>query len=447
MNRKKWALVILIIASATIYFIFFFKSYSEKNVVAGADNIIAVDVKRVANTLIWNYITTPSQWKLGSLLSSSEEVSWKDMIKIPDYIFIFHVKGQPANAWYTVFEIDDPEDFKKGLQRYEFKKSSDGLEFYSVRYQLQLIQHENKIIVGNFKVSNEWMRETAARLFNKQETASKEQLQKTIASASHFSWHFTGNQNISAAHAQLNFDKNSITIESVIALQKPAELKTNNFQFADTSLISLGFVQPPASVYQLLTDSTKTGISKVINFNIDSVLLPENQYYQVEIPAIRTRIDSAISYTYDEQFNAVEKVVVNQVSEPDFNLTITGKKIHSIVNYWRSNNNLDTTEKGDWFTPMPLVKTYCKLPSDSLLIIQSGDYSTVQKNTSIEGLFFANIYLTNMPKEILGYLPADVITGTSNLESIRITGTSNGSQNILVNTVIKKKNNNQPLFK
>ena len=64
--------------------------------------------------IIWNFITTPSQWKNSDLFSSSDDdkVSWDDMIALPDYVFVFHKTGQPDNAFYTVVQVNDKEDFE-----------------------------------------------------------------------------------------------------------------------------------------------------------------------------------------------------------------------------------------------------------------------------------------------------------------------------------------------
>ena len=85
MSKKKWALVLLAGLLVFGYIKLFYKTYSETSIAKSADCIVVVDVKRIINTVIWNYITTPSQWKIGKLFSKkSDEISLKDMFVLPD---------------------------------------------------------------------------------------------------------------------------------------------------------------------------------------------------------------------------------------------------------------------------------------------------------------------------------------------------------------------------
>ena len=63
MNKKRWALLVLAAILIFGYYKLFYKTYSEKAVAQNADCVVAIDVKRITNTLMWHFITTPSQWK------------------------------------------------------------------------------------------------------------------------------------------------------------------------------------------------------------------------------------------------------------------------------------------------------------------------------------------------------------------------------------------------
>ena len=89
MSKKKWLLLLLCILLVFGYIKLFYKTYNENTIPKTADCIIAIDVKRITNTILWNIITTPSQWKLGGVFFGDKEGRWRDMITIPDYIFLF----------------------------------------------------------------------------------------------------------------------------------------------------------------------------------------------------------------------------------------------------------------------------------------------------------------------------------------------------------------------
>lgn len=436
----------MLVLAVALYYVFFFKTYSEENVLADADHIVVLDVKRIIRTAIWNYITTPSQWKLGSILKKSDEVEWKDMVKIPDYIFVFHVKDQPANAWYAVFETDDPEDFLKGLQRYEFKQSSEGPEYYSVKHQMQFIQSGDRVLLSSFSVNSGYLRETASRLFEKKQNANRDQLQKAISAAGHLGWYYWGNEWIAQGWGALQFDKNNIEIHSSITLQEPVALSNHPFRYAESALISIGFVQPPASLYQRLSNRTRDEVSKTIGFNIDSVLLPQNLSYQIEVAGIKQRIDSAISYSYDEQFNQVANVLITKADEPELNLSIEGAGLGAITDYWVRNNILDSTEQGWWFTALPLAKTYYSQIDDRTAKIESPGYKSPTRNADMNALFFAEFNTAKMPAEILGYLPVDMVKAIDNFQFVRLNGAIVNDRDISIDVRVQKKHNDIPLL-
>jgi len=448
MNKKKWTLLLSCIGLLLGYFKLFYKTWSNDTVAKNADCIIALDVKRITNTAIWNFITTPSQWKNSNIFSSSndDKVSWDDMVKLPDYVLIFHPASQPANAWYTVLEINDEGDFAKGLQQFHFEKRGSN-EYVSAQTGIEFIQNGNWLLAGNAGVENkQYIRQMADVLFTKKQYIAKEVLQKSIDAASHLAVQISSNNFLQeAAIITANFDKATVAIEAVLSPKKEYSFNEGNFSYSDSSLCSLAFAQPAPALYGLLSDSTRAGISRAVNFNIDSLLLPTNTMYQLDLAAIVPRVDSAVSYTYDDNFNPIEKVVVNNVEEPVFNFLVNGKGLDNIYNYWSNAGKLENTEAGVLFTPMPFVKSYCKKTTDQQLAVTSSNYKApaAAKNTSC--IFLLNVLLTRIPASLLKYLPDDVVKAMKNLASIHAIAKKENGQ-ILLRLNINKKKNELPII-
>ena len=449
MTRKKWALLIFCILLLAGYFKFFYKTFTVKGVVKNADCIIAVDVKRITNTVIWNTITTPSQWKKISF-SSSGGINWKDMFRIPDYVFIFHASGQPSNAWYTVFEIKDNEDFNKGLEQYHFEKAGQQgnmQRFASLASGIEMIRYENKVMLGNAAVSNKnYLQETATELFIKQQYTTRERLKKNTEAASHLSMQITQNDLLAGDPVvKVNFDKRKIVIDGRFDLNQSFGFTGNDFKYCDSSLCAIGFTQPPASLYKLVPDSTKMKISKLVNIDVDSLLLANNRYYDLDISGIYPRIDTAISYTYDADFNPVESKVVNNVMEPSFNFIIHGENVSQIYDRWNNSGKLEKAIDGDIFLPMPFVRSYCKKNNEKELQVVSNNYHHVNANASINCLFFMNIVPGKIPAALKTYLPAAIEKIIRNLELIQIKIQSK-EKTIILDGLFEKKKNDLPVI-
>jgi hypothetical protein len=446
MTKKKWALLLLCILLLAGYYKLFYKTYSESVVAKNADCIIALDVKRIINTIVWNVITTPSQWNQPSIFSSEKDkISWDDMVKVPDYIFIFHSANHPANAWYTVLEIKDKDDFNKGLQQYHFEKEGD--LYFSKQLGVVLLQNGNSLLAGNLAVKDiKYIRETANELFVKKQYSTKAFLEKNVDATSHLTVQVLKNDFLKKeALIRVNFDKTSITINALFYPSSQFSIIENNFSYSTNSLFAMGFTQPSATVYGLLTDSNRTTISRALNFNIDSLLLQNNHHYSLDIAAIQPRVDSAISYTYDDNFNPVKKVVVNNVLEPLFNFTVNGNGSASVYDYWENNGKLERTGNGDLFIPMPFVKSYCSKASKQQLNIISTNYIPAPADKNINCVFFLNVLITKIPAPLMKYLPDDLVKAISNIETIQVTAQKN-QQQIDVHCSLNKKKNDLPLI-
>jgi hypothetical protein len=449
MNKKKWALLLLGAVLIFGYIKLFYKTYSNNVVAQSADCIIAIDVKRVTNTLIWNFITTPGQWKPGNIFKSSStkaEISWKDMIVLPDYVFGFHVKGQPANTWYSVFAIKNSGDFEKGLLRYHFTKQNNQV-YQSEEMGLRFFRHENKILVSNNKAGNGYLEQVATELFTKSAFIAKATLKKAVDAKSHAAIYIAANKFLQQdGLITANFSGTTITAEAKFSVAQQYHFTEQVFNFSDSSLCTLGFTQPSYAVYQLMSDSSRAKISKAINVNIDSFLRPGNQYYNLDLAGFKSRTDSAITYSYDDDFNSVEKVVVNNVLEPAYDFNIVGDSVTSIYNYFVSSNKLEQTGSGQLFTPMPFVKSYCTIKNLQQLNIRSANYVQQQPNNKNTGIFFLQLRLSKIPAELLKYLPGDVIKAMANVEYLHIKAVKQKEQ-VVLNGIVQKKKNDLPLIK
>ena len=451
MTKKKWALIVLVMLLLLGWLKLFYKTHTENTVAKSADCIIVLDVKRITNTLIWNFITTPGQWKNSSVFSSSKnEVGWDDMVKIPDYVFVFHAHNHPANAWYAVFQIKDKTDFNKGLQQYHFEKVAtlnNQQQYFSKEQGIEIIQSGDNLLLGNNAVEDKtYINGIATELFVKKQYTAKEQLKKNVAANSHLTIQILKNNFLQeGAVITANFDKTKIVIDALLTPQKQFSFAENNFSYTSSSLCALGFTQPPTPVYDLFFDSAKTGISRVVNFNIDSLLLQSNTNYQLDIAAIQPRSDSAITYSYDDNFNPVEKVVVNNVLEPAFNFIVKGNVVANIYNYWSSSGKIEQTAAGNLFVPMPFVKSYCSKNNEQELTITSNNYHLQQTDSTVNCILFLNILLTKIPAPLLNYLPVDVMKAITNIESIKVLAKKNNGQ-IIVHCSFNKKKNDLPII-
>ena len=444
MSKKKWALGILFIILATGYLKLFYKTWSEKAVPASADCVVALDVKRITNTLLWNLVTTPTQWSIGKIFSKkARDTSWRDMVSMPDYVLAFHAKAQPANAWYVLLDINSHAGFEAGLKKFEFEKISSN-EFVSNPAGIYLFVNNDKVLAGKARVEDSSLvRQVAKELFTEKKFISHKELEKAIDAKSHLAVYIAANGLLQEPGiVTANFDKEKIRIAGAFIPGKQYPFKEESFIYPAGSLCVLRCTQPPPAVFDLLN---KSSLSRSLSMDVDSVFIQSNTSYSLNLQEIKERTDSAITYTYDDEFNKVEKMVLNNIQEPSFNFFINGQNISPVYNYLQRNNKLENTATGDVFLPMPLVRSYCRKGSESSLSITAFNYGEPKADTGIRAILFFRLLLTKIPKNLLKYLPDTVTKSLSNIEELSFAVTKKNEQ-IHITGMLSKRKNSLSLF-
>jgi hypothetical protein len=449
MNKKKWGLLILCAILIFGYIKLFYKTYAKNVIAQDADYIVALDVKRITNTFIWGVITHPSRWKIStsSTVSKTDEVSFRDMVTIPDYIFGFHIKNQPNNIWYTILQIKDEKNFEKGLKQFGFETVKKD-NYFCKQINIGLIKNGNEILITNSTAEEQkvYLEKVANDMFVSKQFIASEIVQQVIAAKSHAAFYIPSNNFLEKnAIVSANFDDDKILINTTLSPNPMYAFAENNFAYNSSDLFALGFTQPPAKAYELLSDTDKNNISKAINVNVDSLLLPSNKYYYLNVKNILPRVDSAISYTYDDDFNQVEKVVVNNVQEPAFNFSIVGSQVNKIFSGWQQSKKLETAADKQLFTPMPFVKSYATINADSVLNITANNYATSSTDKKFDGIFFLNLIKSKIPTDLLKYLPDDVTNVLTNIDEVNLQAQKQ-SNLIIFTGIFYKKKIDQPIL-
>lgn len=448
MRKRKWALLILVVLLIVGYIKLFYKTWSEKTVPASADCVVVLDVKRVTNTLLWNLVTTPGQWKIGKLFSKkSTDTSWRDMFAIPDYILAFHSKDQPANNWYVLLGRKSKEGFEAGLKKFEFEKIN-GQEFASRQTGLYLFVQDENILAAKASIEDSnRIRQVARELFTDKKFIARAGLEKAMDAKSHLAVYLPANTFLKeAAVVSANFDKEKISISGALVPASQYVFREESFLYPSGSLSALGFTQPPPALYGLLDKATKEKISTAINLHMDSVFAQSNTAYSLNLQGIKERADSAVTYSYDDEFNKVEKLVVNTIQEPSFTFFINGSNISSVHHYLQHNHKLESTATGEVFLPMPLVRAYCRKKNEGTLSITAFNYDDPRMDTSMKAVLFFRLAITKIPKNLLRYLPGVLAGNMENLDELNVAVTRK-NERLHITGMLTKRKNSLSLFK
>jgi hypothetical protein len=447
MQKKTWLLLILVAAFLLGYFKLFYTTMPNNVVPANTDAILSIDVKKNIRTAIWHYIINPSKWSLSSSkVSADDKVDLKDMFTLPDFALAFHIKNEPLKNWYTVLNIKEDEAFYKGLKQFGFEKLKQHI-YINASLQIAVLINNKKVLVGsNINDSCVALSNVAQNLFVEKKFNSSATLQKLKQANSHAALYIATNNFLKEETiCKLNYTETDLKVEANLFPHNLFSFTESNFEYASNSLVSLGFTQPCDSLYNFINNESKANILQKVGINIDSIFTKSNKFYTLDFQNIIATKDSAISYTFDDDFNKVEQVVVNNVEEPAYKFLINGDSVTSIFKHSVNNKIITVSDTGNIFTAMPFVKSYCTLPSKNEFNISAKNYKIVKADKSVKAILFLRLYFDVITESTKKYLPASVANVLNNAESLELKATK-VNEKILLQLNVSKNDKATSLF-
>ncbi|MFT4024375.1 MAG: hypothetical protein QM664_11385 [Flavihumibacter sp.] len=417
MRKRAWIMLsVLAAVCAAAGFFLFHTSYDEKKVAAGADQVLVIDIHRIRNTLLWEYLQTPARWHI-SWPARSKDSSFSDLVKLPDYAFLFHPKDQPLNAWYAVFDLKKPGIAPLQLKALGFEVS--GTIYHSEKLGIDCLLAGNQLIAGNGRLNDKTLlQQTAVALLKEKKHLSHEAVETYLDQPAHLQWTAAATPWFEQAGGTAQFDKTSISASVYIQTRDSIGSRPQSFDLPAHALASLSWVQPAGALTQCLDTATKATISRWINFSVDSLLGANISRYHFYLPSFQSRIDSAITYEYDDAFNPIEKKTANAVTEPAFQLQLTGAGVDRIYQYWRANGNIGSD---NIFSPSPFVAAEAALADSENLTVSSIHFKPMPTSPSSPALLLAQLRPPLLPDSLYKYLPGPLASALQQCSTITIT--------------------------
>lgn len=324
MKKKYIFLVITILVSIGIYFLFFHKDKSLKYIPENADVVVLVDVKRATRQYAFSFLTHPSKWFEDSKKDKTKISISDSGLKIPDFLQIFHLNKTKISEWYTILEIKDKTKFSEFLKNRQFV--NDGKDQFKNNQFFIKIDGE-KCIVGTSSMNFNNIGKPLSQKFRDQILNSDSFMRDGLGSISFISELRTQNFSIDLKDDEIEIknELNSTNFESLISdLNK----KT---QFLDVELDSEN-IQKISSVFkENLLDSVS------VNYLEMSANLAEVN-------------DTIISYGYDDNFNEIEKVSYQKIVQPDYEILLQSSNPNKTFEYFQRKKWMNAQNQ---FTAIP----------------------------------------------------------------------------------------------
>lgn len=318
MKRAVILLAVLFFVAVVGYFFWSLKDKDLKAVPRNTDVLVLVDSKKLSEEYILTLLKNPSKW-----FETSKSSFKNSGVEVPDYVQIFHLKDTSFSEWYSVFEISDKDKLVKFLNEKGFKLIKNNLykkDQFSVKIEA------SKCVVG---FSNSNFDKTTTGIFNSKfkNLYADELINNSIASVSYFA-------------------KSKIHKLAVYLNDENIEIKTKSLDDHFSTMIS--DLDKQTSFLKLNLDSTNVKLaSELFNKKLNDSITINSLSAVAELELVKDKI---ISYSYDDDFNEVEKVSYQQILQPYYSINLQSWESENLWLYFQQKNRINAQSQ---FTPTP----------------------------------------------------------------------------------------------
>ncbi|REC41987.1 MULTISPECIES: hypothetical protein [Chryseobacterium] len=289
MKKKLFALAFLLLAG-TVYFVFYYQKDTKIFSPKEADAIILIDTKKLTREYVYSLIEHPSLWFESK---GKNKISFrKSGVKIPDFLQIFHLKSSKVSNWYSVFELEDRKTFLLFLKQQKF--TDLGNQVFR-KDQVFIKTFGEKLIIGSSsddfeRINNQLFHSSQANLFDA-DTLVTNGLGSIILNTK------KGSHNLSV---ELRHDE--------------IEIRNQSDSYDPSPVISK----------LLETDSfleTKLDAENIKNFSsiFDKTFADSSSVNEIKASVHLEEVnDTIITYSYDDNFNEVEKKTFQKITQPNY---------------------------------------------------------------------------------------------------------------------------------
>lgn len=289
MKKKLFALAFLLLAG-TVYFVFYYQKDTKIFSPKEADAIILVDTKKLTRKYVYSLAGHPSLWFESK---GKNKISFKKSgVKIPDFLQVFHLKNSKVSNWYSVFELEDRKTFLLFLKQQKFTDLGNQM----FRKDLVFIKIWGRnCIVGSSsddfeRINNQLFHSFQANLFDADALVTN-----------------------GLGSIILNTKKGSHNL-SVELRHDEIEIRNQSDSYDPSPVISK----------LLKTDSfleTKLDAENIKNFSsiFDKTFADSSSINQIKASVHLEEVnDTIITYSYDDNFNEVEKKTFQKIIQPNY---------------------------------------------------------------------------------------------------------------------------------
>jgi len=394
------------------YFGFFKYRQIQANNISIPDStnaLLKINVDELYKTIAVSYVKHPSQYSGADKKGIKEKVDDLNTgLKIPANIYIYSLNGKAKTTFFSTFEIADTLAFHRFIQ----KKSALPLikkdrNFFQSKDSTFCVLFNKTTAALAYTPQKEQLKIVLQAILDKKNMVKLGDSQfKRLASLSdHVSFQNTENYSkINFTDGKINFSNEFIN-QMIVPAAKPQHRILN-----PESTIGMWL---NAKFKSELLKKNQTGAPSLLSK--DSFFRFYKDYVDFEWTNTITQVDTVVGYEYNDDFERVEKKVLQDRKIPSISMNLTAND-REVSDYLKSLGALDQSTGKISSSMIPLYQVYFKGNSDNIQLSTVQSAKPDLKRVSSDDFFYFKVDFKKLVKQTTIPLIADKLGTFSQLE-------------------------------
>nr|WP_276901702.1 hypothetical protein [Pedobacter kyonggii] len=371
--------------------------------------LLKINVDELYKTIAVSYVKHPSQYSGADKKGIKEKVdNLNTGLKIPANIYLYSLNGKAKTTFFSSFEIADTLAFNRFLQKNSalslIKKDSN---FFQSKDSTFLILFNKTTVAFAYTQQKEQVKTTLVEILNRRNIikVGESRFKQLVNLSDHVSFQNTENfSRINFTDGKINFCNEFIN-QMIVPAAKPQHRILN----------------PESTIGMWLNAKFKSELPKKNQTAPPSLLSKDSffrfykDYVDFEWTNTITQVDTVVGYEYNDDFERVEKKVLQDRRIPSITMNLTAND-REVSDYLQSLGALDQSTGKISSSMIPLYQVYFKGNSGNIQLSTIQNAKPDLKRSSSDDFFYFKVDVKKLIKQTPMPLIADKLGTFSQLE-------------------------------
>ena len=373
--KKRLAFIFLgiLILLSVIYLLRYKRAlvYEDK-VPKSATEVIHVNLRQIEHHILADVIKYPLKYINFKLPKKKKDsLLLKKTISIPRNLFFYTNEAQFNGIWISSFiKVKKQEKLWAYLIRDGFVKSNDkGVTLFHKKNVVLAIK--DKQLVVAFKENKEaTISAVASEIFEEKKFLSEASnvLKSIVNSKSDISY-----ATVTDDFVEANFKNGLFEVLGTLISDVFLTVKIGDFSKNSLGHISTKINKEHKLFKALIAEENSRKFNNFSKLSIDSIISKWSGSFAFNFKSINSKTDTIITYDYDDDFNKIEKIAVQELTVPELDFSFDTDS--NLFGYLSNKNAIQVIEGDTVFTSIPLYKLYAGTTATTLIITTQKDFS------------------------------------------------------------------------